>query len=178
MSSNTEKQVAFTVEEAVHQQAKEKLDHGEMSEILRDAIHEAAFGTRTTERQRVKDRLKDLREKKRRKQREKRNLEQEIDETERKIERCEERLDQLQEQDGEFDGALELLESRLREGTRVFVGYGQVEQAAELGQCTQEEVIEALKERNPEIPDLAFRKPKPNEPTNWDSTVREVPGQI
>ena len=171
MSNDPSKQVGFEVDEQAYEMAKEKLDYGEMSEILREAIHEVAFGSRTTEQQRVKDRLKELREKKRKKQREIRDAQQEVDEIERKIERCEDRLDELQEQDGEFDGALELLESQLEEGSRVFVGHGQVEQAAELGKCTQEEVIQTLKQRNPDLPDEAFRRPKPDEPSNWDAAV-------
>lgn len=149
--------VNFRAPEETVETAKMKLEHGEMSKELRTRLEEIAHGTDVAERTRIKDQLKEKRQERRDKQREINNLQNDVDEIDRDIERLEERLDQLAEQEGEYDGYLKSLEADLRDGEHLFAGHAKVEEAATLGDCSEEEVINRLQERNPEIPDLQFK---------------------
>jgi len=162
-------QINFTVDSDAKDAVKKRLAHGELTERLRTCVKEIAYGTDVTERERLKDKLSALREEKRDIEHKIDVLKHERDEKEREIERIEQRLDTLMDQDGEFDGYLQALEEDLHSGKRVFVNHGKVERAAEIGGCEPNEVVEALQERNPEIPEEAFREPHPHENPKWDA---------
>jgi chromosome segregation ATPase len=152
----SKKRITFLIPEETAEKAKAKLEHGEMSDRLRDTLNRIAHGADVAEQTRVKEALQQ-------KRREKREIESEIEtlrrnreEKEREIERLEERLDTLANQDGEYEGVLKALESLLEDGRRVFVGHGQVKEAAAVGECSQEDVIDDLKDRNPTVPEEQF----------------------
>ena len=170
----TEKQfVGFKAPKDTVELAKSKLAHGEMSEILRQRLASVAHGTDVAEETRIKDNLEELRESRRDKLQEIQNLQNDVDEIERKIGRKEERLDVLREQEGQYDGVLAMLEEDLHGGMRIFTESGKVKRAAELGDCTVQDVINDLKERNTDVPDQAFRKAKPQEEGNWQDEIDE-----
>jgi len=169
-----EKQVNFEVDADAYDQAKRKLEWGGISRVLRERVHEVAYGTETTERKRLKEKLEQLRKEKREVENEIDDLRHDRDEKEREISRVEDRLDTLIDQEGEYDGFLQSLESDLHEGKRFFEGHGKIESAADLGDCTTEEVILDLKERNPDIPDRAFREPKQSEPGKWKQDIDRI----
>lgn len=159
--------VGFEAPAETVERVKRKTEWGGMSEKLRERLHEIAYGTEVTERKRLRENLEDLRKDKREVEQEIENLRHQRDEFEREIKNIEERLDVLMDNDGEYDGFLQALESDLRDGKRVDPGHGKVERAAELGECAPTDVIEALQERNPDIPDAAFQLPKQGESANW-----------
>lgn len=167
MTDDNTTQVGFEVNADAYEKAKSKLPWGGVSSELRTKVHELAYGTQTTERRRLKDKLEDLRKERREIDNDIDEKKHERDEKERGISRVEERLDTLMQQDGEYDGFLEAIESNLHQGYRVDPNHGQIEDAADLGDCTRDEVIKDLKERNPELPDKAFREPNHDEPANW-----------
>lgn len=167
MTDENKKQVNFNADVDAYEQAKKKTDYGELSEKLRQRVNEIAYGTEVTERKRLREKLNTLRKEKRDIDKKIEDLTHTRDERQREIENVEQRLDALMETDGEYEGFLQALESDLRDGKRVDPGHGKVERAAELGECDPVDVVEALKERNPEVPDMAFRLPKPHEPANW-----------
>lgn len=149
-------QFNFRVDSDAKQLAKEKLDHGELSERLRQTVQELAFGEEISKRSqletrlnRVDDRLDDLR-------REKEEIEAKISAEESKRDRIEDRLDDLQSRETEYTAALEMLEDQLFDGAHLDPGHGQVKKAAYLGDKQPEDVINDLQERNPSVPDHAF----------------------
>jgi len=169
-----DKQVIFKADSETVKEAKAKLDHGEMSEILRTALDRVAHGADVAEEARLNDRLKTLREGRRELRQERDNIEQELEEVNRKIERVETRLEELREQDGEYDGVLAMLETDLSDGARVMQNTPKVKKAAKIGDCEPQDVIGDLKERNPDVPDMAFRSPRPSEEANWKREERTL----
>lgn len=150
------KLVNFEVEGQTYEIAKDKLDHGELSEELRTRIHEIAHGTTVTNIERKRDLLTEKRKENRELQQQIRNLQNEYEENERDIERLEAELDQLLDQTGEYQGFLKALSEDLTDGKHLFVGHKQVEKAAELGDVTQQEVLDVLQERNPDVDESQF----------------------
>jgi chromosome segregation ATPase len=162
-----DKQVVFNADSTTVEEAKQKLDHGEMSELLRETLDRVAHGADVTEEKRLTDRLQTLREERRQLRRERDEVESDLEEINRKIERVEQRLDDLREQEGEYDGVLAMLEADLHDGVRVMEGTPKVEKAARIGDCSAADVIADLRERNPDVPDAAFRAARENEEPNW-----------
>lgn len=167
MNNDNTTRSAFLVEETTLETAKAKLDHGELSEELRATVERIAHGADVAEETRLKDRLTELREDRRELTNKREQIEDDLEEKNRKIERVEERLDTLREQDGEYDGMLSAMEADLADGVRIRPDSKKVNEAASLAGCDPREVIADLKERNPDVPDKAFRAPKPDEDAKW-----------
>lgn len=166
MSDNSTK-VTFEVDADAWDTAKDKAEWGEMSERLRKTVEEKAYGTEVTERKRLKEKLENLRQEKREYDTEIDGLRADRDEVSRKISRIEDRLDTLMQKDGEYEGFLQSIEEDLHEGVRFDPQNGKIERASELGECDPADVIETLKERNPDVPDQAFELPSAGESPNW-----------
>ena len=171
--SNNDTLVNFKINAATLEQAKAQMEHGEMSQRLRETLEAVAHGTEVAEETRLTDRLQTLREERRSLRQQRDNVETDLDEVNRKIERVEQRLDSLREQDGQYDGVLAMLEEDLHSGVRILGGSDKIKRAAELGDCSVDEVIEDLKERNPEVPEKAFRPAQAGEPADWQSDKTE-----
>ena len=171
MSNKT--QVGFEVDKDTVETAKQKLEFGEMSQRLRETLEAIAHGTEVAEETRLTDRLQTLREERRSLRQQRDEVENGLDEVNRKIERVEQRLDSLREQDGQYDGVLAMLEEDLHSGIRILGGSDKIKRAAKLGDCSVDDVIEDLKERNPEVPDKAFRPAEQGEPADWQSDNTE-----
>lgn len=77
------------------------------------------------------------------------------------------------EQDEAFEEKLEAIENELREGCHVFPEHGMVEDASTLRGIDPEEVIDLLKERNPDIPAQQFEAKSGNSTTS-SSGLRSV----
>ena len=171
--TNNRKRSTFLVDEATLEQAKDGLDRGELSKELRATVERLAYGADVAQETRLTDQLRTLRENRREKRQERDNIETELEELNRKIERVEQRLDNLREQEGKYDGVLAMLEEDLHSGVRILGGSDKIKRAAELGDCSVDEVIEDLKERNPEVPEKAFRPAQAGEPADWQSDETE-----
>jgi len=169
MSQDNRQLVTFKVEEETYEIAKSKLDHGQMSEELRTALNRIAYGTKTTKREQLREELETLRSDKRDLDKEIDELRQERSEKERKIERVEDKLDTLRDIESEYNGALEMLESRLHEGERIYPEDDGVERAAIVDDKSKSDVIADLKQRNPDVPGFAFSVASPHEATNWQN---------
>jgi len=163
-----DKHVGFKANSETVEVAKSKLDHGELSELLRREVDRIAHGTDVAEEQRLTDQLESLREERREKRQERDNIERDLEELEREIERVERRLSELRDQEGEYDGVLAMLEEDLHDGVRIIGGGEKIKKAARIGDCTTDDVIDDLKERNPDVPDKAYRPSGPNEPPKWN----------
>lgn len=149
--------VNVRVDKDTKELAKQKLDHGGLTEVVEEALARVAHGEETTERQRVQDHLEELRSERAELRSERDSLNDRLDELDRKIARAEERLDSLMEQDGEYDGMLQMLEERLHSGKPVDKSIAEVKRAAETGGKEPREVISDLQERNPDVPEDAYQ---------------------
>lgn len=137
--------------------AKAKLDHGGISREIRKTITRIAHGAEISERERLKEDIETWRDERRGKVHEKQSLENEIDELDVKIERAENQLDELRDKQGEYEGALQIIEEEMHEvGMCVFEGHAKVEHAASLGDCSVEDVMDDLRDRNPDLPESQF----------------------
>jgi len=160
-------QINFTVDADAKDLAKEKLDHGELSAQLRQTIQQIAFGEEISQRESAKRRLAELREQKDNLRSDKREIETELEDIEQQITRVEERLDKMERKEDKFEASLQMLEESLRDGQRVWEDHGQVIKAAKLGGVDKEAVIQKLKERNPAVPDYAYKQ-KLHSNKDWD----------
>lgn len=171
--TNNRKRSTFLVDEQTLEQAKDGLERGELSKELRATVERLAHGEEVAEETRLTDRLKTLRENRRGLRQDRDSIETELDEVNRKIERVESRLDNLREQQGEYDGVLAMLEEDLHSGVRIIGGSAKVVKAANIGNCTKEDVVQDLQERNPDVPDKAFRPAKQGESAVWNEDDTE-----
>ena len=165
-----DKQVLFKANSETVELAKDKLEHGEMSKLLRETLDRVAHGADVAEETRLKDALESIREDKRDLRQDRDNIERQLDEKSREEERIEQRLDALREQEGEYDGVLAMLEEDLHEGVRIMEGSSKVKRAAAIGNCESQDVIADLKERNPDVPKKAYRKSETDEPPKWNAS--------
>lgn len=158
-SDNEEyEQIHAKVPKDTKELAKRKLEHGGITRVVREELERVAHGEEAREIERVQDNLDDLREERRKKKRERDNIESDLDEIERKIERAERRLNKLRDKKGEYQGMLKMIEEQMREnGMAVDPGHKQVLDAAEAGNCSPEDVITDLQDRNQDIDDDRFR---------------------
>jgi chromosome segregation ATPase len=137
--------------------AKDQLEHGGLTRVIREKLTQIAHGEEASEIERVKDQLHELRDERRDLKRERHDIDQQLEKVDVKIERAENKLDELRDKEGEYEGALQMIEEEMHnEGMCVFEGHGRIKNAADIGDCTQQDVINDLKERNPDLPQEQF----------------------
>lgn len=165
-------QVHFEVNRQAKELAKEKLEFGELSKVLRDEVRRVAFGEEISKRQRLTERLEKLREERDSLRADMRRIETEIDEKETEIARVEERMGGLERKEERYEAQIEMLEDQLFKGTRLWEDHGQVIKAAKTGEKQPKEVLQELQDRNPEIPEYAFQDGL-KDAKEWDGLRRE-----
>lgn len=150
-------QINVKVPERTKELAKEELEHGGLTRVVQETLSRIAHGEETTERQRVLDHLEELRDEKREKIQDRNQLDAEIEDLEVKIERAEKRLDELEDKMGEYEGMLQMMESQMHENDlHVDPGHGKIRDAAKKAGCDPSDVIDDLRERNPDLPESQF----------------------
>lgn len=144
--------------------AKRNTERGELSEEVRDLFRRKAYGVdstqETTELERVEAELRDVRDRLDDLRKERRRIDAEIETQESRATRLEERISRLEDRSDKFETAVNTLESLLLDGARVFPERVDDELDAR-------RVIAELKERNPDVPEHAYRLSQPHEPTDW-----------
>lgn len=162
--------ISVQMRRQLREDAKRNAERGELSEEVRDLYRRIAYGSDGTsenseleqakaELEDVRDRIDDLRK-------QRRKIDAEIESQESRAARLEERISSLEEKDDKFDTVVDTLETMLYDGSRIFPE--RVDDAVNAGR-----VIQELKDRNPDVPDCAFRLAERHEPTDW----REVEQQ-
>lgn len=149
-------QVSHLVPKSVREDAQQNSGHGDLSDAVRMAYRTIAYGDDYQNTTRLKQRLERAKNEYRRLVEEKDAVEDEMEDTEDRIRQLREQLETAEEADERFDELIEELETKLEGGSHVFPGHGGVVEAAEIGGVSEGEVIDTLKDRNPEIPDDAF----------------------
>lgn len=151
--------------------AKRDTDHGELSAEIRDLFRRIAYGGTggSSELDRVRSELDSVRDHIDDLRRQRRKIDAEIESKETRATRLEERIEKLESKSEQFDTTVETLEKVLLDGSRVFPN--RIDDDLDASR-----VIEELKERNPDVPDHAFRLAKPHEPNNWRDAEIEGEG--
>jgi len=137
--------------------AMDKTEHGEMAEKIRTTFQTVAFGEEVGERSQLERELTEVRQKKDDVRAEIRELQAELDTLEQRETRIEDSLSSLSSKEDKFEGMLEMLEELLYDGVHMWPDNGKVQKAAAIGGIEPEGVIKKLKDRNPNIPEYAFK---------------------
>jgi len=170
--TNNTVQVSHLVPEHVREAAKANSEYGELSEKVRVLYETVAFGEEIGQRTQLERELQSVRNKKDEKRSKVRELQAEIDNLERREMRLEDQIGNLSSKEDKFEGAMEMLEQQLYDGTHIFKEHGAVQKAAGLAGSEPTQVIKRLKERNPGVPDYAFKSMMKAERT-WEGCTEQ-----
>lgn len=169
MSDKT--QVNHLVPADIKERAKANAEHGELSEAVRDVyrMYATTGGAETLaqlevrlrktrrERESLEDRIKHLKE--------------EL-ETVRDQERdLEEQIREYEQETTEYERVMGELSAMLRDGQSVFPTHGKVKTAASVKGCPVNDVMDDLRDRNPDVPDARFKEGTTDDPTDELSVV-------
>lgn len=161
--------VTVRVTEDLKNDAKENTEHGEISKELRDVLRRLAYGKSSIEsrREKIKWKLRRKRDLIDEKRRERRRIDAEIDSLESEAARLEAELSEMEERSDAKSVLIDQLDHQLNQGERVT--------PEKIGdQFDADEIISELMNRNPDVPDAAFRSPNPGEPWNWKAAETGV----
>lgn len=166
-----DEEVQYTVKmpRRLREDAHRETERGELSTDVRDLFRRKAYGTagskESTELERKQAELEKTRERQDDLRRKRRRIDAELESQQTRETRLEEQIQRLQEQQDERSGTIETLESMLQNGERMYDA--RVRNAIEGTGLDVQIVIEELQERNPDVPDCAFRLSEPHEPLDW-----------
>lgn len=133
--------------------AKANAERGELSEAVRAAYRAVRYGTTPAdevERSALHDRREQL-------QKQRAEAASELESIGERLAELEERRRAASDREEEYEDMLARIEQDVRDGMAVFPGHGTIQSAAETRGKAPQGVIEDLRERNPDLPDRAFR---------------------
>lgn len=173
-TSDDTKRVVADIDAETHSLLKERLEHGEMSELIREVAGTVAYGggwdrSNIKERQLRKERqeLRQLRE-------QRRELDAKIETKEETIRELEHEREQMESEEERLEGALWSFEQTFRAGeTRAVEENTQLQSIANEFKLDVEDVQSQLRERNPDVPECAFKPPALSR-GSWDGFPPEL----
>lgn len=160
-------QVSHLVPKSVKDDAKENAGHGDLSDAVRQAYRIIAYGDDYEDTFRLQQRLERARNEYERLVEDKEQVEREMRDVADRIDTLEAKLEEAEEADEAYEDELQRLEESIKAGEHIFPDHAKVENAAEIGSVSPQDVISELKNRNPDIPDDAF-KPAHKAEFAWD----------
>jgi len=169
--TDKDEEVRYNVKmrQQLREDAKRNTKRGELAEDVRDLFRRRAYGEQaageTTELQRTKSELREVRERLEELRHERGKIQNEIESQERRAARLEERIEQLDQQNDQLEQAVEMLENMLQNGDRMWPT--RIKTAADVDVSTAEQLYQQLKDRNPELPAVAFEEPHIHDPNDW-----------
>ena len=150
--------VVANVPKSVKEAAKEKLEYGGLSREIEETLERIAFGEELNQRSRLERQKSDLKERLREKRERRRELDAEIENIEQRVAGINEKMSNLTTREDKYEAKLEALEQRLRvEGSRLDPKHPAIQEAAGTGGVDPADVVETLKDRNPDVPSYAFQ---------------------
>ena len=152
--------VTHKVPKSVRDQAQERSEFGEMSDLVRDTYQRKAKPNDVTDRDEIDRRLQELRterdELRLELRKETERIEAEIDNKETQIARLEERKDSARSKSDQFRGELNQLVSHVESGGHIWDTYPGVVDAAETIDETTEYVLEKVKQQAEGVDESQF----------------------
>jgi len=106
--------VIAEVPRATRDIVKEKHGYGGITNVIKDALMDAAHGEAANEKARLKQSLEEIRAEIRELKRKRADLDDRIDEKEATAARIEDQLEAIRDREGEYEGALAIIEQYLR----------------------------------------------------------------
>lgn len=170
--SDKDDEVRFNVKmrRQLRNDAKRNTERGELSEEVRDLFRRKAYGldseSENSELDRLEAELTDVRDRIDELRRDRRKIDAEIESQETRATRLEERISKLEQRSDKFSTVVDTLESMLLDGARIYPERVDDELDAK-------RVMAELQDRNPDVPDYAFRLSKPHEPIDWREVDRQ-----
>lgn len=165
-------QVSHLVPEDLREDAKENSGHGDLSDAVRQAYRIIAYGDDYEDTFRLQQRLERARNEYERLVEDKEQIEREMRDVSSRIDSLDRKLEESKEAEAAFEDELSHLEAAVRSGEHIFPSHGKVQNAAEIGSVEPKDVVDQLKNRNPEIPDDAF-KPAHKAEFAWNGVESE-----
>lgn len=155
---NDTKALAAEVDAEVHENLKEKLDHGEISELLRRVAETVAYGGTGDKRTIFDERIEMKREELDTKRYERKIVDTDIDRLEQELRELERKREQVETKEEQFMGEIKGIERRLRAGELpcVFTDHAEIANLKNEYGRSKESIIDLLRERNPDVPEYAF----------------------
>lgn len=150
-------QVSHLVPKSVKEQAHANSEYGELSEAVRDAYRVIAYGDAYAGPARLRQELEKLRNDRERTESELDDLRDRLDVLDQREAELERRIDEAEARETSFDDAIDSLEADLRDGMAVFPDHGRVQSLVAGSEYTADDIIAELRERNPSLPEAAFK---------------------
>lgn len=172
----SDKEVRFNVKmpQTLREDAKRNADRGELSEDVRKLFRRKAYGLGrgefTTELEETEAELESVRNELDDLRRKRNELEAKISSKEARENRLVEKRDRLKEEQDDRSQTLDMLENMLKDGERVFLE--RIENYADVETETARTILQQLKDRNPDMPEDAFKLSEPQEPLNWKQATQ------
>lgn len=162
----TDSSYRFTVNSDIHELAINRTEHGELAKMHRMVEYEAAFGETRTEYEQLKAEKEELEDEKDDVDARMRELRSRRESIERRLIRIDNRLENMDSIEDKIESKFESLETLVCSGMHLDKNHPLVEEAAQVADIHEEDVLDRLKDRLPNVPEYAF-KPKMHAPKNW-----------
>lgn len=166
-----EEQVMYSVKmpRSLREDAQNNTQRGELADETRALFRQKAYGIvgegRPSEVEQAKAELQEVRNQIDNLRHERSQIESKIATKEGRANRLEEKIERLEGEQGRLEGKIEMLENLLHDGEPMFLTY--IKNTADVERSTAKEIQEALKNRNPDLPETAFQEPAEFEPVDW-----------
>lgn len=143
-----------------HEVLDARLEYGEKSRLIQDLANTIAYGGDWNERTPLDIQIENVEEKLARAREKRRKADAEIETYEADLQRLRDKRETKQTREEKIEASLVPVEADLREGKRVFPEHGAIQTIAREYSMAAIDVIDFLKERNPDVPDHAFEEPE------------------
>lgn len=168
-------EVRFNVKmpKELREDAKRNTQRGELSQEVREVFRRKAYGMGSegvaSELDQALAELEEVRVSINKAKLERDKINAKITSKEKREARLEERVERLRQEREEMNQVVNTIENMLQEGDRMFPT--RIKNAADVDESTAVEIHQELKDRNPDLPDVAFQEPGIHAPTDWKDAI-------
>lgn len=158
--SDDRKRLVAEVDSDAKDVLDEKLQHGELSEYVRDLVNTLAYGGGWDRQRAIDKQLKRKRDELNELRSQRRKIDADIEDIEDEIKQLEQDRDEIQTKEEQFEGALWSFEQSFRAGEigHVDPEHGRLVSLAHEFDKQPSDVHNLLRQRNPDVPGYAFEE--------------------
>lgn len=163
------------VKEGLAERVMERLEHGEWSSIVKEVARTIAGGDGHPKVAAIEGMLHNRKQRLREARQKRREAEARIESLEEEIQDLQHQRERIETLDERYDAALEQLESSFRRGElgRLFPDHAAVRDLADDYEKVPIDVIDDLRERNPDVPNYAFQQRTPRSQERFEGLPEE-----
>ncbi len=166
-------QVSHMVPRHHREQASKNTEYGVVSEAVREVYRLLAEGA-DLDAVRLEMKLNMVRRDRKRVEEQIADLRSELDHLGSREDELKERVEQYTDREDEYERLMSELDEELTNGYAVFTDHGKVQKAAQASDKTPSEIMDALRERNPNVPEPLFEDATESETTPGTSQFTSV----